>query len=291
VNPTCRQIFLVATAVAALAAAACAPRPPETDDLREPNPSTLQLTRQLASRPAAPRPEPTSILFVGNSYSFEAPKAFGRLAARDGRKLRIEQVTHGGWTLAKHAENEETLRKIREGTWDVVVFQEQSRIPSLERARSDTMFPPLRKLAAEARAHGAVPVLYQTWGYRDGDSHRIGGDDFHAMTRRLREGYRAAAQDAGGLTVVPVGDAWEREISEGRGQELFMKDGSHPTSHGDQITAQTFYRTLFPETSAPGISNRKTATDASARRATPAAADSEMPDPPPASASAPSAGA
>jgi hypothetical protein len=232
-------------------------------------------------------------LFVGNSYSFEAPKQLGRLAARDGRKLRIEQVTHGGWTLAKHAENEETLRKIREGNWDVVVFQEQSRIPSLERARTDTMFPPLRKLAAEARAHGAVPVLYQTWGYRDGDSHRIGGDDFHAMTRRLREGYRAAAQDAGGLTVVPVGDAWEREISEGRSNALFQEDGSHPTSHGDQVTARIFYQTLFPQAAATALeeSNRKTATGASTQRATPAAADNETPDPPPASASAPSAGA
>ena len=244
---TRRQIFRFATAVAALAAAACAPRPPAIDDLREPSPSTLQLQRQLASRPTAPRPEPTSILFVGNSYSFEVPKALGRLAARDGRKLRIEQVTYGGWTLAKHAENEETLRKIREGTWDVVVFQEQSRIPSLENARAGMMFPPLRKLADEARAHGARPVLYQTWGYRDGDSHRIGGDDFHAMTRRLREGYQAAAKDAGGLTVVPVGDSWEHEISAGRGNPLFQEDGSHPTSHGDQITAQEFYQTLFPE--------------------------------------------
>lgn len=187
-----------------------------------------------------------AVLFVGNSYSFGAPKAFRKLAEQRGKRVRVDQVTTGGWTLAKHAGNEVTLQKIREGGWDVVVFQEQSRIPSLpEPQRKLAMTRPLRKLVETAREKGAVPVLYQTWGYREGDKTRA-GDDFHAMSRRLRDGYRAAALKAGDLAVVAVGDAWEHEVSAGRADKLFMPDGSHPTKDGNALTAKVFFETLFP---------------------------------------------
>jgi hypothetical protein len=186
-----------------------------------------------------------SVLFIGNSYSFQAPSFFRTHANNRGRAVRVEQVSHGGWTLAKHADNEATLKKIREGGWDVVVLQEQSRIPSLpEESRARLMDPPLRKLADEIRRHGAVPVLYQTWGYREGDAKRP-GDGFQAMTGRLREGYRNAARKAGGLAVVPVGDAWEREFNAGNSGKLFQPDGSHPSRFGNQVTARTFFEKLL----------------------------------------------
>lgn len=188
-----------------------------------------------------------AILFVGNSYSFGVPKALRKLAGQRGKRLRLEQASTGGWTLARHAGNEETLRKIREGGWDVVVFQEQSRIPSLpEPQRHAAMTQPLRKLVKTARNSGAIPVLYQTWGYRNGDSKRA-GDDFHAMTRRLREGYREAAKKAGNLVVIPIGDAWEREVRAGKAEKLFMPDGSHPTPDGNALTAKVFFETIFPK--------------------------------------------
>ncbi|MCU0752139.1 MAG: hypothetical protein MUC40_03740 [Akkermansiaceae bacterium] len=36
----------------------------------------------------APDPQPASILFIGNSYSFHVPGELRRIAARDGVKLR-----------------------------------------------------------------------------------------------------------------------------------------------------------------------------------------------------------
>jgi hypothetical protein len=45
--------------------------------------------------------------------------------------------------------------------------------------------------------------------------------------------------------VAPVGDAWETEVRVGRGSALFMEDGSHPTPHGDRLTAATFYQTIY----------------------------------------------
>jgi hypothetical protein len=186
----------------------------------------------------------TAVLFVGNSYSFGVPKAFAALAAERGKRVRVEQVTHGGWTLARHTACPDTLAKIRARRWDVVVIQEQSKLPSQPTRREAGMFPHVRKLAEEARGQGALPVLYQTWGYRNGNP-ELPGDDFQAMTSRLREGYRAAARQAGGLPVVAVGDAWEREVSAGRGADLYQADGNHPSRAGDQLTATAFYEALF----------------------------------------------
>ena len=186
-----------------------------------------------------------AVLFIGNSYSFGVPKAFSKIAAEHGKSVRVGHSTFGGWTLARHAEYEPTLEKIRRGDWDVVVIQEHSEVPAMRPwRRNPKMFPPLRKLVMEARAQGAIPVLYQTWGRRDGDP-KLRGDSFQAMTGRLREGYRAAAQNAGNLVVVPVGDAWEREMLAGHGTQLFMPDGSHPTSEGNALTAKAFYQSFY----------------------------------------------
>lgn len=186
-----------------------------------------------------------SILFVGNSYSFGVPRELSKLAAERGKKIRVGHSTFGGWSLERHVGHEGTLRKIREGRWDVVVIQEQSKIPALPtRKRAARMFSPVRGLAAEARRSGAIPVLYQTWGRRDGDE-ALRGDTFYQMNGRLRAGYQAAANSAGGLVVVPVGDHWEKEMRAGRGHALFIDDGSHPSAVGNRATAEVFYETFF----------------------------------------------
>jgi hypothetical protein len=219
---------------------ACSSQPPLPPG---PDPR-LELSKRVSKKP-----EP-AVLFVGNSYSFGVPKAFSKLAAEHGKKLRVGHATYGGWTLQQHSENAATLRKIREGRWDIVVIQEQSEIPALPPQKRDpAMFPPLRKLVSQVHQEGAIPILYQTWGRRDGDQ-KVHPDDFHAMNRRLRLGYRAASQNAGGLVIVPVGDAWEDEVSAGRGSALFMEDGSHPSPSGNQLTAKVFYKTIFGNSTA-----------------------------------------
>lgn len=105
------------------------------------------------------------------------------------------------------------------------------------------MLPSVMQLAQESRAVGSMPVLYQTWGYRDGDERRF-HDDFFAMNKRLREGYFAAAR-VEGLPIVRVGDAWESEMKKGRGTRLFMPDGLHPSREGVRLNARVFYNAFF----------------------------------------------
>jgi hypothetical protein len=198
---------------------------------QQPDPAT-GLAAKVAER------KELAVLFVGNSYSFGVPRAFEKAAKARGKAVRTGHATTGGWTLAQHAESAATLRKIREGRWDIVVFQEQSQIPALSAGRrAALMRAPLRALIAAARATGAIPVLYQTWGRRDGD--------FMTMNARLRTGYQAAAKAAGGMVIVPVGDAWEKEVTAGRGAELFMPDGSHPTPVANQLIATAFCDSFF----------------------------------------------
>lgn len=189
--------------------------------------------------------ETVSVFFIGNSYSFGVPGQFRKLAEKQGRKVRTGHSTYGGWTLAKHAAHPPTLQKLRTGNWDVVVIQEQSQLPAQnERIRRKSMDPAVVFLVSEARKAGAVPLLYQTWGRRDGDPD-FPGDDFIEMNSRVRKGYRAASENAGGVSIVPAGDAWEREFVAGRGKDLFIDDGSHPSSFGNEITAREFYRAIF----------------------------------------------
>jgi lysophospholipase L1-like esterase len=89
-----------------------------------------------------------------------------------------------------------------------------------------------------------TPVLYQTWGRRDGEPGKE-NDDFYQMNERVRRGYAAASERGGGIAIAPAGDAWEEVFNEGRGSELYVEDGSHPSAYGNKVTAKSIFETLF----------------------------------------------
>lgn len=189
------------------------------------------------------------VLFVGNSYSFRIPRQFEKVAVANGRKVHVEQVTVGGWTLKKHAASEQTLGKIRGGKWDVVVLQEQSQVPAFpEKQRAPQMDAPARKLAETARAAGALPVFFLTWGRRDGDTRNAAmfpGDTRDAMQKRLHHGYARAAAHAGGAYIVPVGTAWCALLRTRPATPLYAPDGSHPAALGNLLGAYVIYTALY----------------------------------------------
>lgn len=221
----------VLTVVIALVFSGCAWSPKPIESVEPPKPVENMKT--------------TEVLFIGNSYSFGVPKAFRKLARERGKKLRVGTATQGGWTLEQHEQHAPTLEKLKSRDWDIVVIQEQSQRPALtETERRAVMDGPVQFFVDQAKAIGATPMLYQTWGRRDG-LEWVEGDDFYQMNERLRNGYRSAAERAGGVEVISAGDAWEREYQAGRGTELFQEDGSHPSEFGDRVTAEVFYDAIF----------------------------------------------
>lgn len=204
-----------------------------------------QVPDMTEARERLARSGPAAVLFIGNSFSWGIPRELDELLRERNIAMRHEVVAHGGWWLAQHAKDEKTMARIREGKWDVVVLQEQSRLLSLTAPeRLMHTAPGLEKLVKEIRTAGAVPVLVQTWGYRNGDPGKK-GDTFEAMTQRLLEGTRSEAARAG-IAVIEAGEAWAREIAKGRAGELFQKDAKHPTRLGNRTTAAACLDAWFP---------------------------------------------
>ena len=77
-------------------------------------------------------------------------------------------MEHGGWTLKKHAANPETLDAIREGNWDFVILQDQSKAPAREKEWvRENVYKPAHSLDSLRRLYNpkGKTVFYMTWGH------------------------------------------------------------------------------------------------------------------------------
>lgn len=199
-----------------------------------------------ASPDPAPRAQPRrNVLFIGNSYTYvnDLPGMFTRLAAAGGFDAEAAMVAAGGWTLADHAASGQTLEAIQRTKWDYVVLQEQSEVPAIERERVESMYPAVRRLVRAIAAVGGKPVLFMTWGHREG-LHEEGFKDFEAMQSELSEGYARIARELG-VEVAAVGNAWRNARARTPEISLWQPDGSHPTVHGSYLAACVLYSTVF----------------------------------------------
>jgi hypothetical protein len=185
------------------------------------------------------------VLFVGNSYTFvnDLPGTVSLLAAAGGHPIDTAMLAEGGWTLAQHLSAPETGTQLQPGRWNYVILQEQSEIPASVSARLSTMYPAARQLVSRIRASGAVPMLFLTWGHRDGWP-QAGFQTFSAMQDQLTAGYLGIAHELQ-IGVAPVGEAWRQARMTSPSLALWQADGSHPTTQGTYLAACVFYATLF----------------------------------------------
>jgi hypothetical protein len=185
------------------------------------------------------------ILFIGNSYTYvnDLPGTFSKLACSGGRKVETAMAAEGGWTLADHAASAQTLEKINQQKWDIVILQEQSEIPALPASRSYSMVPAARLLVSKIRAVGALPVFFMTWGHRDGLP-ASGLPDYNSMQAQLSTGYTGIAQEQK-AAIVPVGNVWQKAVAQSPPLDLWQADGSHPNEKGTYLAACVFYAVLY----------------------------------------------
>jgi hypothetical protein len=133
-----------------------------------------------------------------------------------------------GRSLDEHWRLGEVQRLLRTSRWDFVVLQEQSARP-LDDPESHERF--LGLFVAEARRHGASPVVFETWPRRAAEEHH----------GRLRAAYRRLAS-AHDVPLAPIGTAWKAAGE--AGIDLYL-DVIHPNLAGTYLAACVLAATLL----------------------------------------------
>jgi hypothetical protein len=213
----------------------------------------LLLAALLLSAQACRKPRVTTVLFIGNSYTYvnDMPGMFSAIAKSLGEEIHAEMIAPGGYSWQQHAQDKSTQDKIREKKWDFVVLQEQSQRPDWPdyQLEKDVIPPALQLNEIIHDGNPAVKtVFYETWGHKNGDSGNCANlpetCTYDGMQRRLSATYaRLSRQTAG--TLAPVGTAWRKIRTEHPEIELYAGDGIHPSRQGSYLAACVFYRALF----------------------------------------------
>jgi hypothetical protein len=219
---------------------------------------------------------PTTVLFIGNSFTFGAgsavqtwrpeivtdlnhegiggvPALFKAFTRQAGLDYDVSLETHPGVGLDWHLQNKRDALVSR--SWDVVVMHGQSTLdfdapgnPAKLVATTRQMAELLTSVNPRVEIH-----LTATWPRADQTYPENGhwhGQPIGAMARDVRAGYdKAAATSPAIKSVIPVGDAWMRAFGAGvadpnpydgitPGQiDLWTKDHYHASAEGYYLEA------------------------------------------------------
>ncbi len=181
-------------------------------------------------------PSPERILFVGNSFTFNAlgvDEHFERLVEswEGSAPVEVHTSTAGGATLTRHLLG--TPARIEEGDYSIVVLQGD--IPENTEQTVEPFLAAARELDASVVQSGGRSVFYMTWPYvRLG---WIGLDDIAAA-------HRDVAAELG-APVAPVGLAMANSLTERPDLAMLSDDLEHQTIHAAYLAAATIYSTIY----------------------------------------------
>jgi hypothetical protein len=137
-----------------------------------------------------------------------------------------------GASIQDHLASANTLAKINEKDWDVVILQENSTVASEQTTEAITS---LQEMKFALPGSKTKIYLFMTWAY----------EDEPAMLANIRATYERAAPLVSG-TVVPIGLAFN-EIADDSTFEvtLYNADGIHPSVEGSYLSAAMFYAAIY----------------------------------------------
>lgn len=116
------------------------------------------------------------VLFIGNSHTYYNQGISTHLAKfRENDNLTfeplIQEVAQGGYTLQNHLEDQTTLDKINERSWDIIILQENTSVASEALPSSvDAM----KSFSEMVKSKGTRVFLFMTWPYKDNANMLIG---------------------------------------------------------------------------------------------------------------------
>ena len=186
------------------------------------------------------------ILFVGNSYTYcnDMPtRYFGEIMEAAGYKVKIMSLTKGGWTLLNSSNARDELGSkvdsiLKNQEFDFVVLQEQSMTPAVN---IGSFYNAVKRLDNKIRESGGIPVLYATWGRKQGSGDLTAtGLTAETMTWKLAASYEHMGQTHD-IPVAHVGLAFWGIVQNERRVNLFDTDLSHPNAAGSYLAALTLF--------------------------------------------------
>ena len=191
------------------------------------------------------------VLFIGNSltYSNDLPLIVEALAKASGKKMQVESVTFGGFSLDDHWNQGDALEAIDSQKWDYVILQHG---PSTLASSRAELRASAKKYNDRIRKAGARPALYMVWPELERS----------AFFDAVRESYSLAASDIDGV-FIPAGEAWRAAWRRDPDAPLYSGDDFHPSVEGSYAAALSIYGMLYGKdpVNLPGtlkLSNRRT---------------------------------
>lgn len=181
--------------------------------------------------------ETEAVLFIGNSHTYFNSGIASHLASfRSLDNLDftpiISEVAKGGYTLNDHLNDSETIDKINERSWDVMILQENSSVAAEELEETIEAAVALNDLVIRK---GTKVLLFMTWPYEDEPQ----------MLAAIKRTYTksATAIDA---TIVPIGEDWGSiNFENPHNINLYAEDGVHPSLEGTYFATAKFYRAIY----------------------------------------------
>ena len=179
-------------------------------------------------------PEPTvdrRILFVGNSFTFggDIPTQVRNIAITSKPSIRYdtEMLAYPDATLEDHLTLADTLDRIQEGGWDVVVLQDASS-SSFRPDRVERMERSATILASAATQQGSSVLYFAHWAP---GNH---GHDTTGAIQTIEQTYERLAQKTTG-DVARAGQVWQ--LADEAGLENLYSDDLHHSSYKGAFAA------------------------------------------------------
>merc|ERR1712130_991303 len=193
-----------------------------------------------------------NVLFLGNSYTGGCngiDSVVRKIAEGAGFSATTDRSSPGGKTLNWHASH--SLNRIKNGDWDAVVLQDQSQRPSFgAQYVYSYILPDVLTLVQTMKETNVctLPVFFQTWGKRDGDTGNCSPAPYDALCTfegvqdQLTQAYSTMAYVSQPAKVAPAGEAWRTYSNR---NSLFANDGSHATCSGTFLAACTIFQQIW----------------------------------------------
>jgi hypothetical protein len=202
---------------------------------------------------------PTSAIFIGNSffyYNNGITNHVGGLVRGTGtapQPFRSTLVGIGGSNMQWHdvnsyfrpgaiasysfdARNNLHFNPPGNRLFDIAIMLDCSQCP-IHPTLGPVFTEYARRHSETVRSHGAEPVLFMSWAYKD----------LPEMTQGLAEAYTVAG-NANNALVIPAGLAFARSIAERPALDLYVSDLRHPSLAGTYLAAATTYAAVLGRT-------------------------------------------